>query len=71
VAKADGQDDFAVYGQQFDYAQARPNFPGYLDASLRLQVQLHKAFLGQESPKKALDTAAAEMKSSTGGGNNP
>jgi multiple sugar transport system substrate-binding protein len=71
VAKADGVDDFAVYGQQFDYAQARPNFPGYLDASLRLQVQLHKAFLGQESPKKALDTAAAQMRAASGGGNNP
>ncbi len=71
VADGDKQDDFAIYGQQFNYAQARPNFPGYLDASQRLQVQLHKAFLGQETPRKALDTAAAQMKSSTGGGNNP
>jgi multiple sugar transport system substrate-binding protein len=71
VAKSDGQDDFPVYGHQYDYAQARPNFPGYLDASLRLQVQLHKAFLGQESPKKALDTAAAQMRAASGGGNNP
>ena len=72
VAQVDKQDDFAVYGQQFNYAQARPNFPGYLDASQRLQVQLHKAFLGQESAQKALDTAAQQMKSGGGsGGNNP
>lgn len=71
VKKADGQDDFAIYGQQFDYAQARPNFPGYVDASQRLQVQLHKAFLGQESVHKALDTAAQQMKQASGGGNNP
>ncbi len=70
VASADKQDDFAIYGQQFNYAQARPNFPGYLDASQRLQVQLHKTFLGQESAQKALDTAAQQMKSG-GGGNNP
>jgi len=68
--QADKQDDFAIYGQQFNYAQARPNFPGYLDASTRLQVHLHKAFLGQETPQQALDAAAREMKSS-GGGNNP
>ncbi len=71
VKKADGQNDFAIYGQQFDYAQARPNFPGYVDASHRLQVQLHKAFLGSESIQKALDTAAAQMKAASGGGNNP
>jgi ABC-type glycerol-3-phosphate transport system substrate-binding protein len=71
VKKADGQDDFAIYGEQFDYAQARPNFPGYVDASQRLQVQLHKAFLGQESVQKALDTAAQQMKQASGGGNNP
>ncbi len=71
VASGDGQDDFAVYGQQFSFAQARPNFPGYLDASQRLQVHLHKAFLGQETPQKALDNAVAEMKQATGGGNNP
>jgi len=71
VAAADGQDDFAIYGQQFDFAQARPNFPGYLDASQRLQVHLHKAFLGQETPQKALDNAVSEMKQATGSGNNP
>lgn len=71
VAKADGVDDFAIYGGQFNYAQARPNFPGYLDASTRLQVHLHKAFLGEESPQQALDAAAAEMQKATGGGNNP
>lgn len=70
VAQGDGQDDFAVYGQQFDYAQARPNFAGYLDASHRLQVHLHKAFEGSESPQKALDAAVAEMKGGSGG-NNP
>lgn len=69
--KADGQDDFAVYGAQFDYAQARPNFPGYTDASTRLQVHLHKAFLGSEPPGKALDAAAAEMGAVSGGGSNP
>ena len=31
VQTADGADDFAIYGQQFDYSQARPNFPGYLE----------------------------------------
>jgi multiple sugar transport system substrate-binding protein len=71
VAKADGVDDFAVYGAQFNYAQARPNFPGYLDASQKLQVHLHKAFLGSETPQKALDAAAAEMKAASSGGNNP
>jgi multiple sugar transport system substrate-binding protein len=71
TAAGDGQDDFAVYGQQFNYAQARPNFPGYLDASQRLQAQLQKAFLGQETPQKALDTAVAQMTKSSGGGNNP
>ncbi len=71
VKKSDGVDDFAIYGKQFDYAQARPNFPGYVGASQRLQVHLHKAFLGQETPQKALDAAVAEMKASTGGGNNP
>ena len=71
VASADKQDDFAIYGQQFNYAQSRPNFPGYLDASQRLQVQLHKTFLGQESAQKALDTAAQQMKSGGGNGNNP
>lgn len=71
VAQGDGQDDFAIYGQQFDYAQARPNFPGYLDASQRLQVHLHKAFLGQESPQTALNNAVSEMTKATGNGNNP
>jgi len=71
VAKGDGQDDFAVYGQQFSYAQARPNFPGYLAASTRLQVRLHKAFLGQQTPQQALNDAVADMKASTGSGNNP
>ena len=63
--------DFATYGKQFDYAQARPNFSGYVGASQRLQVHLHKAFLGQESPQKAMDAAVQEIKASTGGGNNP
>jgi ABC-type glycerol-3-phosphate transport system substrate-binding protein len=71
VANADGQDDFAIYGQQFGYAQARPNFPGYLAASERLQVHLQKAFQGAETPQQALDAAVKEMTSSTGGGNNP
>jgi multiple sugar transport system substrate-binding protein len=71
TAAGDGQDDFAIYGQQFNYAQARPNFPGYLDASQRLQAQLQKAFLGQETPQKALDTAVAQMTQATGNGNNP
>jgi ABC-type glycerol-3-phosphate transport system substrate-binding protein len=71
VKAGDGQDDFAVYGKQFDYAQARPNFPGYLDASQRLQVHLHKAFQGSESPQTALNNAVSEMKHATGGGNNP
>jgi multiple sugar transport system substrate-binding protein len=71
VAKADGVDDFAIYGAQFNYAQARPNFPGYLDASQKLQVHLHKAFLGSETPQKALDAAAAQMRAASGGGNNP
>ncbi len=71
VKKSDGQDSFAIYGKQFDYAQARPNFNGYVDASQKLQVQLHKAFLGQESPQKAMDTAAQEMQAASGGGNNP
>ncbi len=69
--RTDGQDDFAIYGQQFIYAQPRPNFPGYLDASKRLQVHLHKAFLGQETAQQALDAAVAEMKAASGGGNNP
>jgi multiple sugar transport system substrate-binding protein len=71
IKRTDGQDDFATYGQQFNYAQPRPNFPGYLEASTRLQVHLHKAFLGSETPQRALDAAAAEMKSSGGNGNNP
>ncbi len=71
IKRTDGQDDFATYGQQFNYAQPRPNFPGYLEASTRLQVHLHKAFLGSEIPQRALDAAAAEMKSSGGNGNNP
>jgi multiple sugar transport system substrate-binding protein len=69
--KADGVNDFAIYGAQFNYAQARPNFPGYLDASQKLQVHLHKAFLGSETPQKALNAAAAEMRAASGGGNNP
>lgn len=72
VQSTDHADTFATYGQQFAYSQARPNFPGYLDASARLQVHLHKAFLGQETPQKALDNAAAEMTKATGnGGSNP
>lgn len=71
VAQADGVDDFPLYGEQFAYAQPRPNFPGYLDASKRLQVHLHKALLGQETPQHALDAAVAEMKTAAGGGNNP
>ncbi|MDB5059664.1 MAG: putative sugar transporter, periplasmic component [Chloroflexi bacterium] len=71
VKAGDVVDDFAVYGKQFDYAQARPNFPGYLDASTRLQVHLHKAFLGSESLQAALNNAVADMQHSTGGGNNP
>jgi len=70
--KTDGQDTFPTYGAQFSYAQPRPNFPGYVDASNRLQVHLHKAFLGQETPQKALDNAVAEMKAGgASGGNNP
>jgi multiple sugar transport system substrate-binding protein len=69
--KADGVDDFPIYGEQFAYAQPRPNFPGYLDASQRLQVHLHSAFLGSESPQAALNAAASEMSAVTSGGNNP
>lgn len=71
VKTSDGIDDFAVYGAQFNYAQPRPNFPGYLDASHRLQVQLHKAFLGKEAIAKALQNAADEMRAASHGGNNP
>jgi multiple sugar transport system substrate-binding protein len=71
VAQGDGQHDFAVYGAQFNYAQARPNFPGYLAASERLQVHIQKALQGAETPQQALDAAVKEMTSSTGGGNNP
>jgi ABC-type glycerol-3-phosphate transport system substrate-binding protein len=71
VKKSDGQDSYAIYGKQFDYAQARPNFNGYVDASQKLQVQLHKVYLGQESPQKAMDTAAQQMQAASGGGNNP
>jgi ABC-type glycerol-3-phosphate transport system substrate-binding protein len=71
VKKTDGLDDFPTYGQQFNYAQARPNFSGYLDASHRLQVQLHKVFLGDASSAKALKAAADEMRNATHSGNNP
>lgn len=71
VKKTDGQDSFAIYGAQFNYAQARPNFNGYVDASQKLQVQLHKVYLGQETAQKAMDTAAAQMQAASGGGNNP
>ncbi len=69
--KADGVDDFALYGEQFNYAQARPNFPGYLAASGRLQANLQKGLLGQETARKAIDAAAAEMKTAVGSGSNP
>ena len=71
VQASEKQDSFPVYGSQFSYAQARPNFPGYLAASDKLQVHLQKALQGSESPKQALDAAVAEMKAATGGGNNP
>jgi multiple sugar transport system substrate-binding protein len=71
VKAGDGVDDFAVYGAQFNYAQARPSFPGYLDASMRLQVHLQKAFQGSESPQTALNNAVTEMLHAAGGGNNP
>ena len=65
------EDLLGVGVEGFAYAQARPNFPGYLDASTRLQVHLHKAFLGSESIQAALNNAVADMQHSTGGGNNP
>jgi len=71
VAQSDGVDDFPIYGQQFAFAQPRPNFPGYLDASKRLQIHLQKALLGQETPQQALNAAAVEMKAASTGGNNP
>ena len=49
----------------------QPASAGYLDASQKLQVHLHKAFLGSETPQKALDAAAAQMRAASGGGNNP
>jgi multiple sugar transport system substrate-binding protein len=71
VAQGDGQDDFATYGQQFNFAQARPNFPGYLNASHLLQVRIHKALLGQQTPQQALNSAVADMKAASGNNNNP
>ncbi len=71
IKKTDGQDTFATYGAQFGYSQARPNFNGYVDASHKLQVQLHEVFLGKASPQKAMDIAAQEMQAASGGGNNP
>ncbi len=69
--KADGQDDFSIYGAQFAYAQSRPNFNGYVEASHKLQVQLQEALLGHTSAQAAMDTAAQQMGSASGGGNNP
>jgi multiple sugar transport system substrate-binding protein len=71
VKAGDGVDDFAVYGKQFSYAQARPNFPGYLAASQKLQVHLQKAFQGSESPQTAMNNAVSDMQHVTGGGGNP
>jgi ABC-type glycerol-3-phosphate transport system substrate-binding protein len=66
-----GQDDYAIYGAQFAYSQARPNFAGYVSASHQLQVQLQKGMQGSTGVQQALDTAAAEMKAASSGGNNP
>lgn len=48
--------------EQYKYAVNRPSAPGYVAWADNLAAELHKAILGQESAKQALDTAAQKMK---------
>jgi multiple sugar transport system substrate-binding protein len=57
--------DFAVYGEQFRYLVTRPQMINYAQTSDILQRHLHAALLRQISPRKAMETAAAEMNRAT------
>jgi multiple sugar transport system substrate-binding protein len=52
------KDAFAI----IERARERPATPLYTELSQRLQVSLHRALTGQESPKESLEGAAGEMR---------
>jgi multiple sugar transport system substrate-binding protein len=61
VTTSDGVNDLATYGDQFNYAKPRPNYPGYTQVSAAIQLAIHKALTGQSTSKQALDDAATQV----------
>jgi multiple sugar transport system substrate-binding protein len=57
--------DFALYGEQFQYLAVRPQVAGYAQKSDIIQKHLHEALLQQTSPKDAMDAAAKEVDSAS------
>ncbi len=54
-------EDFAIYGEQFQYLAVRPQVPGYAQKSDIIQRYLHEALLQNMSPQEAMDAAADEV----------
>jgi multiple sugar transport system substrate-binding protein len=57
--------DFAVYGEQFQYMQLRPQVPGYAQKSDIIQKHLHEALLQKAAPAEAMRAAADEVNKAT------
>jgi multiple sugar transport system substrate-binding protein len=53
--------DFAIYGEQFQYLAVRPQVPGYAQKSDIIQRHLHAALLQQTTPQEAMTAAASEV----------
>ncbi len=54
-------DDFALYGEQFNYLTTRPQVPGYAQKSDIIQRYLQEALLRKMSPQAAMNAAVAQV----------
>jgi len=59
-ASKGGKATVPAFEEQFKYAVLRPNIPYYAEGSVALQLALQQALTGQNTPKEALDAAAAK-----------
>jgi len=59
-ASKGGKATVPAFEEQFKYAVLRPNISYYAEGSVALQLALQQALTGQNTPKEALDAAAAK-----------
>jgi multiple sugar transport system substrate-binding protein len=57
--------DFAIYGEQFQYLVVRPQLTDYARKSDIIQRHLHAALLRKVSPREAMHAAASEVNRAT------